>query len=231
MTFPTDDEYGEFLRRAMRAEADSVVPSPEGLDIIRHRIEEKNARGLRGLFWWRVGASVAGAALVAGTVVMLVPDLRTQVIHSTVSNTGDDSRLPPDTSSVNRPPNTHTGPPAVTGPPSRGEASSVETPRSSPTVAQPSPSPSPSDPCATPETPAQVVEPSASGSPACPTTTTPTPPVGPSSGPTPSRTPTGCSRGQCETPTPHPSTTPTPAASPSASDVVTPDPPAESPSP
>ncbi|WP_066945448.1 hypothetical protein [Microtetraspora fusca] len=229
MTFPTDDEYGEILRRAMRAEADSVVPSPEGLDIIRRRIDERGTRGLRGLFWWRIGASVAGAALVAGTVVMLVPDLRTQVIHSTVSNTGDDSRLP-DTSSVQRPPRVNNEPPPVTGPPTRSDepsATAVATPRTSaPAAARPSPSPS--DPCASPETTGQVVEPNPSGSPACPTAETPTPPVGPSAGPTPSRTPAGCSGRHCETPTPKPS--PSPTASPSDSDMVTPEPVAESPS-
>ncbi|MFF3668247.1 hypothetical protein [Microtetraspora malaysiensis] len=233
MTFPTDDEHGEILRRAMRAEADSVVPSPEGLDIIRHRIEERGARGLRGLFWWRVGASVAGAALVAGTVVMLIPDLRTQVIHSTVSNTGDDSRLP-DTSSVNRPPKPNNDPPPVTGPPTRGDEPSpppVATPRTSPSAVAPSPSPSPSNPCASPETTGQVVEPNPSGSAPCPTmTATPTPPVGPSPRPTPSRTPTGCSGRHCETsPTPKPS--PSPTASPADSVVVSPEPMAESPTP
>lgn len=225
MTFPTDDEYGEFLRRAMRAEADSVVPSPEGLDIIRRRIDERGVRGLRGLFWWRVGAAVAGAALVAGTVVMIVPELRTQVMHSSVSNTGDDSRLP-DISSINRPPTVHTPPQVVNSPPSRSEASSVVTPKDTPPA---KPTPSPSDPCATPATPAQAVEPYASGSPMCLTTETPAPPTSPSTGPSPNRTPTGCSGGQCGTPTPKPSPSPTP--SPSASDVVTPEPPAETPTP
>ncbi|GLW97906.1 hypothetical protein [Microtetraspora sp. NBRC 16547] len=225
MTFPTDDEHGEFLRRAMRAEADSVVPSPEGLDIIRRRIDERGARGLRGLFWWRVGASVAGAALVASTVVMLIPDLRTQVMHSTVSNTGDDSRLT-DTSSVQRPQN-HIPAPAVTNPPPRGQVSSVETPRASNPPAKPSPSPS--DPCATPAMPDKVIEPDAAGSPMCPTAETPTPSASPSVGPTPTRTPSGCSGRQCETPTPKPSPTPTPT--PSASDVVTPEAVTESPAP
>jgi hypothetical protein len=49
MTQPPD-EHGEILRRALRAEADAVVPSPEGLEIIR---AARCGRGVRNLFWWR----------------------------------------------------------------------------------------------------------------------------------------------------------------------------------
>ncbi|GII89965.1 hypothetical protein [Sinosporangium siamense] len=70
------DEHGAILRHALRAEAEAVVPSPEALEIIRARIER---RGSWGLFWWRTGASIAGAVLVAGAVVMVVPGLRQQV--------------------------------------------------------------------------------------------------------------------------------------------------------
>ena len=48
------DEYGDLLRRVLRAEADSVVPSAEGLQIIRTRVEQ---RGSRGIFWWRAAAA------------------------------------------------------------------------------------------------------------------------------------------------------------------------------
>lgn len=77
MTQPPD-EYGDLLRRALRAEADAVVPSPDGLEIIRARIER---RGVRNLFWWRAGAAAASAVLVAGTIVMAVPQLRSQIIE------------------------------------------------------------------------------------------------------------------------------------------------------
>ncbi|MEU6999288.1 hypothetical protein [Nonomuraea sp. NPDC046570] len=75
MTQPPD-EHGDILRRVLRAEADAVVPSPEGLEIIRARIER---RGLRGLFWWRAGAAAGGAVLVAAAIVMVVPGLRQNV--------------------------------------------------------------------------------------------------------------------------------------------------------
>lgn len=96
------DEYGELLRRALSAEANSVVPSPDGLEIIRGRIER---RGLRWLVWWRAGASVAGAVLVAATVVMVVPQFREQVIPR-VSTEGvkyAESTPPVDGSATSRP--------------------------------------------------------------------------------------------------------------------------------
>ncbi|MER6173909.1 hypothetical protein [Streptosporangium sp. NPDC001681] len=97
------DEYGELLRRALSAEANSVVPSPDGLEIIRARIER---RGLRWLTWWRTGASVAGALLVAATIVMVVPQFREQVIPQVSTGTVNftESTPPPDGSATSRPP-------------------------------------------------------------------------------------------------------------------------------
>ncbi|MFI7443879.1 hypothetical protein [Nonomuraea indica] len=97
MTQPPD-EYGDVLRRVLRAEADTVVPSPEGLEIIRARIER---RGARNLFWWRAGAAAASAVLVAGTVVMVVPELRHTVLRETVQDIKSTS-TPPAADSTNR---------------------------------------------------------------------------------------------------------------------------------
>ncbi|WP_433497284.1 hypothetical protein ACQP1K_20285 [Sphaerimonospora sp. CA-214678] len=154
MTFPPDDEYGESLRRALRAEADSVVPSPEGLEIIRARIAR---RGVRNLFWWRVGASFAGAVLVAGATVMIIPDLRTQVVESTgLSQTTSVDDGERDTSSMTRPP-AATRPPAVVVPsvggtrihqPSPTPVTSTPTPQR--TWPSPKPSPSSPSPCPSP---------------------------------------------------------------------------------
>jgi hypothetical protein len=175
MSFTSDDEYGDLLRRAMRAEADSVVPSPEGLDIIRDRIER---RGLRGLFWWRVGASIAGAVLVAGTVVMLVPGLRTQVVESTgTSQTTAEGTELPDTSSIKRPPAT-TSRPLVSA-------------SASPTVK--------SDPCASAEPSPEIIEPEPSTSDPCETRVTSTPTPTPSASPSASPTPSACSGDSCPT--------------------------------
>ncbi|MDF2705988.1 hypothetical protein AB0C18_41050 [Nonomuraea muscovyensis] len=97
MTQPPD-EYGDVLRGVLRAEADTVVPSPEGLEIIRARIER---RGMRNLFWWRAGAAAASAVLVAGTIVMVVPELRHQVLRDTVQDIKSTS-TPPAADSTNR---------------------------------------------------------------------------------------------------------------------------------
>ncbi|NUP63608.1 MAG: hypothetical protein HOW71_15730 [Nonomuraea sp.] len=188
MTQPPD-EYGDVLRRALRAEADAVVPSPEGLQIIRARIER---RGIRNLFWWRAGAAAASAVLVAGTIVMVVPGLRSQVLQIP-SNLVENSTQTPGNSSTRlstppKPPSRTVEQPSghVVLPPSESETHRpTESARS---TRQPSPSPSPSP----------SSSPCPSGEPAdqdCPEITpTPTPT------PTPSEVtelPTGCPADEC----------------------------------
>ncbi|ETK35909.1 hypothetical protein [Microbispora sp. ATCC PTA-5024] len=213
MTFPPDDEYGDLLRRALRAEADSVVPSPEGLEIIRTRIENRGLRGLRNVMWWRVGASVAGAVLVAGTVVMLVPDLRTQVAESTgISQVGADGNQQPDTSSIQRPPAPGATHQIVV--PTTGATHGTQHPTPPPTHragASPKPTPSRSDPCATPAPSAGVVEPETTNGPSCAPAQTPPPSSQP---PTSTATPSAPASA---------TVTPTPSPSPTASDSVAPD--------
>ncbi|MFI7125343.1 hypothetical protein ACIBQ1_06580 [Nonomuraea sp. NPDC050153] len=93
------DEHGDLLRRALRAEADAVVPSPDGLEIIRTRIER---RGVRNLFWWRAGAAAASAVLVAGTIVMAVPSLRSHIIDQPVMGVDSEttSKVPSNSSTT-----------------------------------------------------------------------------------------------------------------------------------
>ncbi|GAA3812032.1 hypothetical protein GCM10022226_35800 [Sphaerisporangium flaviroseum] len=97
------DEYGEVLRRVLRAEASSVMPSAEGLEIIRTRIDQ---RGVRGMFWWKAAASAFGAVLVAATVVMAIPGLRQHLDPSPqpIMPVQFDTS-PPDESSTRRPQN------------------------------------------------------------------------------------------------------------------------------
>ena len=81
MTQPHDDEYGEILRRVLRAEADELTPSAEGLDRIRTKIDERSARRL----WWqmpwvRPAMAVAGALVVATGVMAGTPGIRATVI-------------------------------------------------------------------------------------------------------------------------------------------------------
>ncbi|WP_113704024.1 hypothetical protein [Nonomuraea lactucae] len=148
MTQPPD-EYGDVLRRVLRAEADTVVPSPEGLEIIRARIER---RGVRNLFWWRAGAAAASALLVAGTIVMVVPPLRHGVLRDTVAGANSTS-TPPAADSTNR---------AVSPvPPVRSQPSQV--------VVVPDPATRPSKPA---ETAKSTSKPTPSATPTpCPTVT------------------------------------------------------------
>ncbi|MGC5011473.1 hypothetical protein ACLQ2R_11975 [Streptosporangium sp. DT93] len=161
------DEYGELLRRALSAEANSVVPSPDGLEIIRARIERRGLRGLRGLMWWRAGISVAGAVLVASTVVMVVPEIRERVIPSV--DAGKEINFtestPPDGSATSRPPAPPSpGPsnpaplPIVTRsgadtpapePTSARSATASPRPSARPTAATAKPRPTPTPPCPT----------------------------------------------------------------------------------
>ncbi|MEV4459622.1 hypothetical protein [Microbispora sp. NPDC049633] len=212
MTFPPDDEYGELLRRALRAEADAVVPSPDGLEIIRTRIDQRGLRGLRNLLWWRVGAAVAGAVLVAGVVVAVVPGLRDQVAQSTgIAPAGDEREDRTDTSSVNRPPNTAPSQPVVIVPvtpsPSRGRPSPSPTHKTGTTTR---PSPSPSDPCVTSTTQAGVVEPDPALPPSCsPTPVTQPPTAAPTVSARPSTAPPTTSAPSSSAPSPMPTETAT----------------------
>ncbi|MEV7007858.1 hypothetical protein [Streptosporangium sp. NPDC051022] len=209
------DEYGELLRRALSAEANSVVPSPDGLEIIRARIER---RGLRGLMWWRAGASVAGAVLVAATIVMVVPQLRNEMteqvrsgeVKYTVSNT-------PEMAATSRGPQRNDVQPPVSARPDvtspapepTTSRSASQSPKPSPKPSR-SPKPSPSPTCATPPSNGTTVEPEGLAR-GCEETETPAPTPAETGGP--SDTP--CAVNDCPTTvdqrTPVPAEPPTPA--------------------
>src|SRR5690606_8429145 len=69
MTDPFDEGFEERLRAALRAEADSVEPSPEALATIRERTERRGRTGWLGLPWLRPALAVGAAAAIAGTVL------------------------------------------------------------------------------------------------------------------------------------------------------------------
>lgn len=233
MTIPPD-EHGDLLRRVMRAEADSVVPSPDGLEIIRHRIEN---RGLRGLLWWRIGASVAAAALVAGIVVVSIPEIRENVGITEVKNGTEQTPAGelPSSDSTFQPPPTQSEPggiqittqdptkpqdtpaPAGSVAPSQPAAVPSAEPSSNPCVTN-EPTPDPGDAAA--KCPTQETNPTAGTGPKPKPSVTKTP-AKPSPTPTadaPSPAPTGCGD-TCETPT----AAPTPAETPSTTvDVSSP---------
>ncbi|WP_432931696.1 hypothetical protein ACQPZZ_12320 [Microbispora sp. CA-135349] len=218
MTFPPDDEYGELLRRTLRAEADSVVPSPDGLEIIRRRIDHRGLRGLRGLLWWRIGAAAAGAVLTAGAVVALVPDLREQVGQQTgILDVRNEHKDEPTTSSVSRPPNVAPSLPEVVVPiapsPSRARPAPSPTHKAGVTTR---PSPSPSDPCVAPASEPGVIEPDTPLPPTCsPTSVTQPPTVTPTAStrppttrPTTARPTTAAPTATTQAPTPTETFTP-----------------------
>lgn len=175
MTHPPD-EHGDLLRRALRAEADAVVPSPDGLEIIRARIER---RGVRNLFWWRAGAAAVSAVLVAGAIVMAVPGLRSQIIEVPAQEAGHEtSSKVPSNSSTTR---SQQPPPSTSAPEEQNLV----------VVPEPSRSPSPR--------PAKTADSTSRPSPTRTTTTSPCPSSAeqsdeseecPSASPTPTPTPT-----------------------------------------
>ncbi|MEV5409466.1 hypothetical protein AB0K60_11605 [Thermopolyspora sp. NPDC052614] len=211
------DEYGEILRRAMRAEADSVVPSPDGLEIIRNRIEQ---RGLRGIFWWRVAASAVGAALVAATIVMVVPGLREQATPPPQGITEIDAETDaPEGESTSRPPNIRPPEVSSTGavvPPTSARPSLAPT-RTTPSASTPTPTPSRTRECPSPAPKGK----DASGTPGpCPTTsTTPTPTPTPTPSKTDTETPKDptCAPEDCPTSQPEPTVTDQESAEPTLS--------------
>ncbi|MFI7613970.1 hypothetical protein ACIBP6_22335 [Nonomuraea terrae] len=202
MTQPPD-EYGDLLRRALRAEADAVVPSPDGLDIIRARIQRRSARSL---FWWRAGAAAGSAVLVAGTIVMAVPQLRSQIVDQQFvqparQETTDEVPSNSSTTRSQPPPPEQTAPsfPAVVPETSRSPAPKPT--RRAESTSRPSPSPTP--------TTSECPSPQAAEQTDCPTISpTPTPTALDASVP-----PSECPAEQCP-PDDALTETPTEAASP-----------------
>ena len=79
MTNPFDDEYGDRLRRALHAEADAVTPSPEGLERIRAKINDKHERRFGFSLaapWIRPLAALTAAVIVCGAAVSATPALK-----------------------------------------------------------------------------------------------------------------------------------------------------------
>ena len=209
MTQPHDDEYGDVLRSVLRAEAEEVTPSAEGLERIRTRIADRSARRL----WWqmpwiRPAMAVGGAFLLASVVMVGTPGIRGAVIaafngqSNTPQSKGTTPYHPP-TNNGGYPTNAGSGTPSPTGSqgPSQGPAGGPCDPGSSDpgsgqvtTMRTPSSSGSPSDCPTTPPPDSGTTDPGTPTStpppdhPTEPThTTEPTEPSGsPSTDPKPS---------------------------------------------
>ena len=81
MTDPFD-EYGERLRHALRTEADAVIPSPDGLERIRAKIDKRGEGRFATLItapWIRPVAAAAVAVFVVILAVSATPALKTFV--------------------------------------------------------------------------------------------------------------------------------------------------------
>ncbi|WP_018655052.1 hypothetical protein [Actinomadura flavalba] len=79
-TGPSDEQLGEVLRRALHAEADTVIPADDGLERIRTRIAARPARRF-GVEWFTAGwarpaLAVAAAVAIAGFGVSAPETLR-----------------------------------------------------------------------------------------------------------------------------------------------------------
>ncbi|WP_190394536.1 prolipoprotein diacylglyceryl transferase [Nocardiopsis deserti] len=80
-TNPTNDPFEEQLRHLLKAEADTVTTSPEALNLIRERTERNRGSAWFGMPWLRPAVAVAGAALIAGSVVISSPQVRDHVLE------------------------------------------------------------------------------------------------------------------------------------------------------
>lgn len=69
MTTDPNEEYGEILRRVLRAEADSVVPTPDGLERIRAGVDERTQRRF-GWAWFTTGWQRPAVAIGAAAAVL-----------------------------------------------------------------------------------------------------------------------------------------------------------------
>ncbi|PDP88963.1 hypothetical protein CQJ94_04280 [Glycomyces fuscus] len=81
MTSPTNDPFEDQLRHLLKAEADTVTTSPEALNLIRERTERNRGSAWFGMPWLRPAVAVAGAALIAGSVIISSPQVRDHVLE------------------------------------------------------------------------------------------------------------------------------------------------------
>ncbi|WP_017625199.1 hypothetical protein [Nocardiopsis chromatogenes] len=95
MNEPFDEGTEERLRAILRAEADSVEPSPEALNAIRDRTQNRRSPLWSGLPWLRPVLAVGAAAAIAGSVLMGTPQLREQIFFA-ANNAGTPEQERPD---------------------------------------------------------------------------------------------------------------------------------------
>lgn len=224
MTTDPHDEHGEILRRALHAEAESVIPAGDGLDRIRARIAEEPRRGPFGRFSDRLGLSglavgwarpvlaVAAAVAIAGFGVTAGPQT-IDLIQHTVTGEGPSDPGAGDTEGDRtgaQPP-----PGVVPGDPSSPAPTPSATPSTSQEAGTPPASPGLSS-CVIPRGGASAA---ATASPTPTSTGTPAPGGQPCPSRTPSATPT---KTPTKSPTPPDDTSPDPSKEPTPTSSGTP---------
>ncbi|MFV2194698.1 hypothetical protein [Nocardiopsis sp. LOL_012] len=155
------DEFENRLRAILAAEADSCRPSAEGLNLIRERTEQRRVTAWFGLPWLRPAAAVAGAVMIATSVVLSTPQVREQVLEIVPAGADREGTTAPPESSE---------PGVDVSVPSPGPGNGEPEPSADPTRS-PSPEPAPGQESA----PGDAPEPAPEASPTCPPTGTDTP--------------------------------------------------------
>ncbi|MQY02740.1 hypothetical protein [Actinomadura macrotermitis] len=201
MTTDPHDEHGEVLRRALNAEAGEVIPSADGLERIRARIEERRQRRFGWAWftanWGRPVLAVGAAVAIAGIGVSAPQTLH--IIQTGGNGDSGHGHHSPEGADGAQSVVPGTQPPVPPGPGS----TSVPTYPSSPTSASPSGSPTCPPPAGASPTTRTSPQPGTKGGKpkkACPT-------------PSPTVTPTPQPTVAPPSPTPQPSVTPTPEPS------------------
>lgn len=87
------DEHGDLLRRALHAEADQVIPAPDGLDRIRARTAEGRVMG--GWVWLTTSWTRPLAAVGAATALALLAVSAPPAINSITATLSGDQKPAP----------------------------------------------------------------------------------------------------------------------------------------
>ncbi|MCD0453539.1 hypothetical protein LO762_30785 [Actinocorallia sp. API 0066] len=189
------DPYADALRRALRAEADQVMPSPDGLGRIRERTSARRplpwaASGWKGLLLAAAAAVATGTVAVTATPAAYhrflspgtetVPEQHPKTAAPTTS--GSNGVIGPDGAPTPSPtclspygtPSPSTPSPSLSPcPPSLTTTAVPQPPAPSPSSQVPHPSPAPATPA--PSGTPQPSPPAATPDPTPPADTTPTP--------------------------------------------------------
>lgn len=192
------DPHGEVLRRVLHAEADAVMPSPDGLAKIRAGIEARQRRrhtfGGGPAATWIRPALAAAAAFVIAAIGISAPATIDRVTSAGDKSPSQEAGLVPTSLPTSPPPGAGSSGgqgrdgdtrPSAGGPADPGDAASPTDPSCSPTATE---TPSPTGTPVTPGTRSPCPPPQPTAPPEEPAPTTPAAPGDDAPGPTPTAT-------------------------------------------